>query len=169
MQTPLHLDIPYVAASIHSHSNTLASIEHLNTPRSNYGPLSEAGKAIVAARKDSMRQEHLAAIAQLNTFAQKHAAKGPSPQSSGNQPPICYDHAGSMLTKAAKLVMRRFGTCFSLLNLIKALTNTSSLCARPPSKHWQSVMSCSAVISDMQAKITSLKLHAETLRLSSTA
>ena len=78
LQTPLHLDIPYVAASPASHSNTLASIERFDTPRaSNYGPVSEAGRAVVAARKHSMRQEHLAAIANLNTFAQKRASKSP--------------------------------------------------------------------------------------------
>lgn len=81
VQTPLHLDIPYVAASPLSHSNTLASIERYNTPRSHYGPISEAGKAIVAARKDSMRQEHLAAIAHLNTFAKKRASKLSTSQS----------------------------------------------------------------------------------------
>ncbi|KAL0027419.1 hypothetical protein WJX79_011006 [Trebouxia sp. C0005] len=76
--TPLHLDIPYVAASPQSHSNTLASIERFDTPRaSNYGPVSEAGKARVAARKHSMRQEHLAAIANLNTFAKKRSSKSP--------------------------------------------------------------------------------------------
>ncbi len=78
LQTPLHLDIPYVAASPQSHSNTLASIERFDTPRaSNYGPVSEAGKARVAARKHSMRQEHLAAIANLNTFARKRSSKSP--------------------------------------------------------------------------------------------
>ena len=78
LQTPLHLDIPYVAASPQSHSNTLASIERFDTPRaSNYGPVSEAGKARVAARKHSMRQEHLAAIANLNTFAKKRSSKSP--------------------------------------------------------------------------------------------
>ena len=78
LQTPLHLDIPYVAASPQSHSNTLAAIECFDTPRaSNYGPVSEAGKARVAARKHSMRQEHLAAIANLNTFARKRSSKSP--------------------------------------------------------------------------------------------
>ena len=78
VQTPLHLDIPYVAASPQSHSNTLASIERFDTPRaSNYGPVSEEGKARVAARKHSMRQEHLAAIANLNTFAKKRSTKSP--------------------------------------------------------------------------------------------
>ncbi|KAL0025258.1 hypothetical protein WJX77_010860 [Trebouxia sp. C0004] len=76
--SPLHLDIPFVAASPQSHSNTLASIERFDTPRaSNYGPVSEAGKARVAARKHSMRQEHLAAIAKLNTFAKKRSSKPP--------------------------------------------------------------------------------------------
>ena len=89
MQTPLHLDIPYVAASPQSHSNTLASIERFDSPRaSNYGPLSEAGKARVAARKHSMRQEHLAAIANLNTFAKKRAHKSPQ-SASGARDNIC--------------------------------------------------------------------------------
>lgn len=81
-QTPLHLDIPYVAASPASHSDTLASIERFDSPRvSHCGPISEAGRAFVAARKHSMRQEHLAAIANLNTFAKKRANKSPKSSS----------------------------------------------------------------------------------------
>lgn len=80
--TPLHLDIPYVAASPASHSDTLASIERFDSPRvSHCGPISEAGRAFVAARKHSMRQEHLAAIANLNTFAKKRANKSPKSSS----------------------------------------------------------------------------------------
>ena len=68
-----------MAASPASHSNTLASIERFDTPRGSHcGPISEAGRAFVAARKHSMRQEHLAAIANLNTFAKKRANKSPS-------------------------------------------------------------------------------------------
>ena len=93
-QTPLHLDIPYVAASPASHSNTLASIERFDTPRTPIlGPASEAGKAVIAARKHSMRQEHLAAIANLNTFAKKRASKSPvSLSGSANTAQFVHSH-----------------------------------------------------------------------------